>query len=129
MTDREFIAAVEGGRVEQFGHREHVRLAFALLRTEPRKRAERRAESLLRSLAERAGKPDKFHVTLTRAWMDAVAHHMHDVPPPATFDDLLERHPQLLRANLLDHHYSREVLFSAAARSGYVEPDRVAIPA
>lgn len=129
MTEAEFIAAVAHGHVEPFGHREHLRLAHALLTTLPPEHAEARAEQILRSLAEHAGHPEKYHVTLTLAWMRAVAHHMDDGPAGQSFDQLLDRHPQLLRPTLLDHHYSANVLFGSAARSAYVAPDRVPIPA
>lgn len=45
--------------------------------------------------------------------------------PPGEF----ERCPQLFaRARALVGHYSSELLDSAAARAGFVEPDRVPLP-
>ena len=128
MTDREFIEAVEHGRVEEFGHREHLRLAFALVRQHGLGVALVRARAILRHLAAAHGQPERFHLTLTDAWVRAVAHHLDVDPAVSGFDSLLERFPQLLRQDLLGAHYSPELLWSRAARVHSLPPDRQPIP-
>ena len=44
------------------------------------------------------------------------------------FDAFLAAHPRLLERDLLRAHYSRERLFSEAARAAFVEPDLLALP-
>jgi hypothetical protein len=128
MTDCEFVEAVEHGRVEEFGHREHLRLAFALVRELGLDAALVRARAILRHLAAAHGQPERFHVTLTDAWVRAVAHHLEVDPAVAGFDGLLERFPQLLRQDLLGAHYSPGLLWSQAARVHSLPPDRLPIP-
>jgi hypothetical protein len=45
-----------------------------------------------------------------------------------TFDEFLDLHPELRRRDLLDEHYSSELLNSPAARERFVEPDRAPLP-
>jgi hypothetical protein len=44
------------------------------------------------------------------------------------FEDFAARHPALLDKRLLTQHYSPAVLASAAARAGWVDPDRLPFP-
>jgi hypothetical protein len=48
--------------------------------------------------------------------------------PADTFDDFIERNAELLDPKLLEQHFTRELLFSDAARSDVVEPDIRALP-
>jgi hypothetical protein len=116
------------GRVHPFGHREHVQLAFALVAEHGVQEAAQHANRILSHMAAAHGAPERFHVTMTVAWVKAVAHHMSEAPDVDTIDGLLERFPQLLRQDLLDAHYSRDVMFSDQARQGEVAPDRRPIP-
>ena len=47
---------------------------------------------------------------------------------PATFAELLARHPQLLDKQLLLKHYTPDVLASSKARAMWVAPDLIPIP-
>jgi len=111
-TDSELIAAFEGGSVapSAFHHAHHLRLALAYLTDSGSfdEAAARMAASLKR-FAEAAGASEKYHQTLTLFWMRVVG--------------------QLLDRDLPLAYYSRERLFSAEARAGWVEPDLRACPA
>ncbi len=124
-----YIDAVAHGRVDPFGHREHVRLAFALVAEHGLEDAAQRAARILSHMAAAHGAPERFHVTMTTAWVRAVAHHMTIAPELTDFDRFLERFPRLLRRDLLDAHYSRDVMFSDTAREAEVAADRLPIPA
>jgi hypothetical protein len=54
-----------------------------------------------------------------------IAHH---ATGDTDFDGFLAAHPRLLDRDLLLAHYSRERLFSGAARARFVEPDLLALP-
>jgi hypothetical protein len=116
------------GRVHPFGHREHVQLAYALVAEYGCEAAARRAGEILSHMAAAHGAPERFHVTMTVAWVRAVSHHMSEAPEISDIDGLLERFPQLLHHDLLDAHYSRDVMFSDEARAAEVAPDRRPIP-
>ena len=73
------------------------------------------------------GEPGRYHETLTTAWARVVGHHALRARD-ADFDAFLAAHPRLLERDLLCAHYSRERLFSDAARAAFVEPDLLALP-
>ena len=125
MTDDVFLTRFEAGTLHSFGHRDHLRVAFAYARRGGVDHAVDRARRGLRHIAAAHGEPARYHETLTVAWARVVAHH---TVADGSFDDLLAAHPQLLRRDLLLSHYTRERLFSAAARARFVEPDLLALP-
>jgi hypothetical protein len=124
MDDGEFLAAFEAGRLRSFTHRDHLRMAFAYSR---RGGAERAVAGAREGIGRLARGTSKYHDTLTVAWARAVA-HMAAESRATTFDAFLAQHPQLERRDLMNAHYSRERLFSAAARARFVEPDRAPLP-
>ena len=125
MTDDVFLARFEAGALHAFGHRDHLRVAFAYARRGGVDHAVDRARRGLRHIAAAHGEPARYHETLTVVWARVVTHH---AVADGSFDDLLAAHPQLLRRDLLLAHYTRERLFSAAARARFVEPDLLALP-
>jgi hypothetical protein len=127
MTDDTFLARFEAARLRSFDHRDHLRVAFAYARRGGVEHAVDRARHGLRHIAAAHGEPERYHETLTTAWARVVAHHAV-VNGNGGFDDFLAAHPQLLRRDLLLAHYTRERLFSPAARAGFVEPDLLSLP-
>jgi hypothetical protein len=112
----------------EFGHREHIRLAWRELREHDRDVAMGRIETTIRHIAAAHGEPDKYHRTITEAWVALVHHHLAEAPALG-FDEFLDRFPALLDGRLLGHHYSRELLADPAARAGSVAPDLRPLPA
>jgi hypothetical protein len=104
-----------------------LRVAFAYARRGGVEHAIHRARHGLRHIAAAHGEPERYHETLTTAWARVVAHHAL-ATGAGGFEDFLATHPQLLRRDLLLGHYSRERLFSPAARARFVEPDLLALP-
>jgi hypothetical protein len=120
MTDAEFLRAFEDTTLEPFHHRDHLRVTFLYLRqfgeTETHARL---GPAILRYAAARDAS-QKYHETITQAWICLVA----AASGTADFDAMLEAHPQLLDKNLLGRYYSQELLQSAEARERWVEPDK-----
>jgi hypothetical protein len=127
MTDETFLARFEATSLPAFDHRDHVRMAYAYARRDGAEHAVARAREGLRRLTAAAGAPDRYHDTLTIAWARVVAHHAV-AGGGRGFDAFLVDHPRLLERDLLLAHYSRERLFSDAARAAFVEPDLLALP-
>lgn len=110
-TDRAFIEAFEHGEVapSKFHHADHIRLALAYLTDSTSiDEATERMSAALRAFAEAAGAGQKFHRTMTVFWMRMVA--------------------RLLDQQLPLAYYSRDRLFSAEARAGWVEADLRPLP-
>jgi hypothetical protein len=126
VTDEEFLAGFEAHSLNEFTHRDHLRMAFAYARRDGGAGAVQGARRI-RALAEAHGDFGKYHETLTVGWARVVGHYalVCDALP---FDDFLAANPQLLDRDLLSAHYSRELLFSPEARARFVEPDLAALP-
>lgn len=111
----------------RFGHREHVKLTWLAVRHLGHARARRVIEDGIRKTAEYGGRPQKFHLTVSRAWVDAVAYHVRDAPG-ASFDEFAAMHPALLDKRLLSRHYRSSTLAGRDARTGWVDPDLAPFP-
>lgn len=130
-ADLEFLRDFEACRVaaEDFDHAAHVRLAYIYLCEHSVDSAtERMKQSLLAFLGHLGVGPGKYHETITRAWVMAVAHFMRRSEPCASADAFMAGSPQLLDSKIMLTHYSAEVLFSPAARESFVAPDIQEIP-
>jgi hypothetical protein len=127
MTDETFLARFEAAALRSFGHRDHLRVAFAYARRGGVDHAVARARDGLRHFTAAHGEAARYHETLTTAWARVVGHHAV-TSGERGFDGFLAAHPQLLRSDLLLAHYSRERLFSDTARAAFVEPDLLALP-
>jgi hypothetical protein len=113
---------------EAFGHRDHLRLAWVELRDHGPGEALGRVEATIRHLAAAHGQPAKFHRTITAAWVALVEYHRSEAPE-LEFDAFLDRFPALLDRRLLDHHFSPDLIASAAARERPLAPDLRPLPA
>lgn len=130
-TDHTFRTDFEAGRIlpAQFGHREHVRLAYIYLtEAEPDAAHQRMQAALLAFLRHHAIPAEKYHETLTRAWVLAVRHFMEQSPPAASAEGFIAANPRLLDSKIMLTHYSADLLFSPEARAAFVEPDGSPIP-
>lgn len=112
-----------------FDHRAHVRLAYVYLAESDTEGAcEQMRGTLVRFLERHGIDPDKYHETLTRAWIMAVRHFMRKSASASSADAFIERNPELLDTDIMLTHYSAGVLFSDEARKRFVEPDLEPIP-
>lgn len=69
--------------------------------------------------------PQKHRHTVSRAWVEIVAHRVESDPDCADFDSFARRHPWLLDKRLLIRHYRSSTLAAHPARGGWVEPGLV----
>src|SRR5690348_1246694 len=59
----------------RFGHRQHVHLTWLAVRRYGMPAAIRLVSDGIRRTARYAGAPQKYHETISRAWVELVAHH------------------------------------------------------
>jgi hypothetical protein len=112
---------------EEFGHRQHLWVAWCYLRNLPFEEATARFMRHLRAFAGAAGAANKVHVTMTCALLAILDERMRapDLRDRG-FDELLQAHPLFLdpwEGVLLDH-YTREELASPEARARFLLPGR-----
>jgi hypothetical protein len=111
-----------------FGHRQHVHLTWLAVRRVGAAAAVGVVSDGIRRTARYAGAPQKYHATISRAWVELVAFHVAEADA-ATFDEFAAHHRALLDKRLLSRFYSSSVLASADSRTRWVEPDRSPMPA
>lgn len=129
-SDEEFLRAFEdlSFPADQFHHREHIRVAWLYLKSSDATRAaERMAAGILR-FANHHGATQKYHHTLTRAWMRLVAAALVETSEGRNFTQFLAEHPELGDKDRLRKYYSTELLQTGGAREGWVEPDLQPLP-
>lgn len=123
MSDAELVERFERGDVEQFHHPDHVRVAFAYLRTMPVLDALARFTTALRRFAAAQGKPGLYHETITWAFL-LIIHERMQRAPELEWDAFRDANGDLLRwkPSVLDAYYPAEVLQSELARRVFVLP-------
>jgi hypothetical protein len=112
----------------QFRHRQHINLAFLAVRRYGMPEATGKICTWIRQIAAYERAPQKYHYTVSRAWVELVAHHLAEDTECADFDAFAARHPALLDKRLLSQHYRSATLAAVPARHGWVEPDLRPLP-
>jgi hypothetical protein len=122
MTDVELTRALERGEIanEDFHHASHLHVAWVYL-TESSSvlEAANKMRNTLRRFAAAAGKPEKYHETMTLFWV----HLLSRARRAERLQDIVHANPQLLEKNFPLAYYSADRLFSDEARTSWVEPD------
>jgi hypothetical protein len=106
----------------QFPHREHVRMAFEMLRRHDFAEAALHYSRALRALTLRAGRPEAFHQTVTIAFLALIAERMEG-GGASDFAAFARQHPELLEKSVLSRWYRPERLASAAAKRTFLLPE------
>src|SRR3954454_21135847 len=104
MSVEEELQAFAAGEIEPdaFSHREHLRFAYEILGRSAFAEAALRFRHGLSFIAQKAGKPELYHETITIAFLAA--------------------NPELLDKNMLLRWYSKEQLDSELARATFILP-------
>ena len=123
MTDVELTRALERGEIKDFHHASHLHVAWVYLtESSSVQQAARKMRNTLRRFAAAAGKPEKYHETITLFWVHLLS-RAHAASRAERLEDIVHAHPQLLEKNFPLAYYSTERLFSDEARTSWVEPD------
>jgi hypothetical protein len=122
----DLMAAFEAGTLDPaaFRHADHVQLAWAHLRHDAPPRALDRFCAGLRRLAAAAGKPERYHETITWAFLLLINERMERTGRELDWDEFARRNPDLLRwrPSILEDYYPPDVLASDLARRVFVLP-------
>src|SRR5262252_1909645 len=128
MNDNEFLAAFEARTLEEFHHRDHIKVAYLYLRQYPLDEAIAKVRTGLQALAVAWGAPVDdlergYHETMTQAWVRLVHATLSDCGLAENADAFCEQQPQLMQKAHLVSFYSRERLMTWKAKREFVEPD------
>ncbi|MFF2554808.1 hypothetical protein ACFVUS_27660 [Nocardia sp. NPDC058058] len=107
---------------ERFGHREHVHLTWLAVRRRGVPAAIDLISNGIQRTARYAGAPQKYNVTVSRAWVELVGHHAID-SGEADFTAFADHHRVLLDKRLLTRFYRPGTLALPRAKRDWVEPD------
>jgi hypothetical protein len=131
MSDDELFERFGAGTlpVEDFHHREHVRVAFLYLGRYPALEALERFSLALKKLAASAGKPGLYHETITWAFLLLIRERLaaFGAEGRPSWTDFSNANPDLLdwKENILKKYYREETLASPQARATFLLPDNL----
>jgi hypothetical protein len=127
--DRAFEQYLKAAQTDShgFGHRAHLHLAWLAICDRGPDAAVRIVCDGIRRTATYAGRPQKYHHTVSELWVRLLAYHRAEAPDE-TFEELLARVPALLNKRLVLTFYRSATLANADARQRWLPPDRQALP-
>jgi hypothetical protein len=127
MEDEKLLQSFEDCTLpgSEFTHPNHVRVAWMYLRRHRFPDALARFTESLKRFASAAGAPEKYHATITVAYMLIIAERL-DETPAAAWSEFASAHADLLarQPSVLERYYSAEALNSERAKREFVMPDR-----
>ncbi|MBS1788151.1 MAG: hypothetical protein JST85_10535 [Acidobacteria bacterium] len=128
MTNEELIERFENLTLqpELFHHREHVRLAWVYLDKYPTLTALSRFCEGLKRFAASVGKPDRYHETITWAYLLLIRERMANPKEAKSWETFAEANGDLLTwdPNILKKYYREETLQSDLAKRVFLFPDK-----
>jgi hypothetical protein len=125
MTDVELTRALERGEIgnKDFHHASHLHVAWVYLaESSSVHQAANKTRDTLRRFAAAAGKPEKYHETITLFWVHLLS-RAYAAGRGERLQEIVRANPQLLEKNFPLAYYSAERLFSNQARTSWVESD------
>ena len=126
MNDRDFVAAIEGCAIagSDFRHADHIRLAWIYLREHPLIEAIDRLTTSLKRFAAHHGVPEKYHETITWAYLLLIHERLQRGGASATWDEFRAANADLFawKPSILERYYPTATLQSDVARRVFVLP-------
>ena len=124
MTDREFLRALESCRLaeSEFGHAAHVRAAYLYLQQSDFAVTLDRIRRTIRNYAAHLGKPDRYHETITVAYVALIQEHIVARGSSSGWEAFARENSELFEPDLLGQFYPRALLGSELARKVFLLP-------
>jgi hypothetical protein len=124
VTDGEFLAALESCALAErdFGHAAHVRAAYLYLCAAGFARALVAIEGAIRGYAASLGKPERYHETITVAYLALIQQARHEQGDTGGWAAFARKNPHLLQRDLLLQYYPQRELASELARRVFLLP-------
>ncbi len=130
MTDAEFLRALESCELpeKEFGHAAHVRAAYLYLQQADFAGTLERIRRAIRNYAGHLGQPDRYHETITVAYVALIQQHICERGNGGGWTAFARDNPELFQPGLLRQFYPQAQLESDMARKVFLLP-RSAVPA
>jgi hypothetical protein len=129
MNDETLLLGFLNGTLspDSWHHREHIKVAYLLLRRHPFEVAIGRMRQGLQALNTAQGVPDApnrgYNETITQAWMRLVDFTIAKFGAATDADQFINDHPEIGHPHALRLFYSRERLWLPEAKAEYLHPD------
>ena len=122
LTDEAFIAAFESGSLEadQFQHADHVRIGFLYLTRYDFGEALHRVGLGIRRHAAAHGQPDKYHETITVAFLAVINERLNAEDAPDDWPAFAAANPDLFDRGIMLRYYTPDELASPRARQVFL---------
>ena len=127
-SDQIFFKAFHERTLDQFAHRDHLKLVWIILERHGLEKGMDVIRQGIKDFAEYQGAAGRYHETLTTFWARLTHHAIQSQPSITDFETFLASFPFLLDKDLPLKHWTKESLWSPAARKAWVEPDLRPIP-
>jgi hypothetical protein len=125
--DDDLIAQLENCTLpeDRFHHADHLHAAWLYLTRFPAAEAIAKFSQALRSYTASLGKADRYHETITWAYLLLLNERIERSGPAATWEQFAVAHPDLLdwRNSILLRYYRPETLASGLARRVFLMPE------
>jgi hypothetical protein len=124
MTDGEFLRALESCELPErdFGHAAHVRAAYLYLLEADFAGALERIRRAIRNYAKHLGKPDRYHETITVAYVALIQQHICERGNGDGWVAFARDNSELFQPRLLRQFYPQAQLESEIARRVFLLP-------
>lgn len=128
MSDQDFLAQLEACTLpeDRFHHADHLHAAWLYLMRFSATEAIAKFSQVLRCYASSLGKPDRYHETITWAYLLLLNERMRGSDVHATWEQFSAANADLFDWNnsILRRYYWPETLESELARRVFIMPDR-----
>ena len=129
--DETFLQAFESCTLENFHHRDHVRIGWLYLRAHPLLEAIGKFKTGLQRFAASKGKSEIYHETITWTFLliihDRLVRAAERGSDVSSWDAFAAANTDLMTwaPSILERYYTKETLTSPLARRLFVFPDRI----
>jgi hypothetical protein len=128
MTDEEFLKAFEDCTLEEFHHKDHIRMAWIYLRKFGYEIGSAKVKEGIKKFAAAKNATTLYHETITQFWIYLVQHVITSNPQTGTFEQFFFIFPPLRDAKSIFLHYSKDFLMTEVARKNWRNPDLLRMP-
>jgi len=118
--------------LEQWHHRQHIKVAYMYLCRYPLGTASIRIREKIKAFNAAKQVPDGlsmgYHETMTQAWLQLVHFSLCEYGPAESADAFYESNPQLSQKKTLRFFYTRERFMTLEGKNEFLSPDVTPLP-
>ena len=129
--DDEFLQQFEACTLTNWSHKTHLRMAWLYLTRDGRRNGVKKIFDGIKNFIERSpvARKTTFHFTMTYFWIQMIDLAIAQSPSNISFEEFLQRNPQLLNGGLFLDYYKKETMLNnPIARQEMVLPDIKPLP-